>query len=297
MKASQRNTICVEDAEVIHHIAYPENQFVLRLRAPGCAATARPGSFVHLQCNQTIPMRRPLSIMRANADESWIELLYKTMGAGLTALSQREPGDKLSIIGPIGNGFSPDPDRPKAVMIGGGVGIPPLICLAEALRRDTGDQAEQAVAFFGSELPFPFELTESKIPLPGSPASASNSLEVIENLGITCRLATTAGFPGCFDGYVTDLARAWLNTLSDSALREITIFACGPGPMLRAAAGLAKEFDLPSQLCLEEFMACAVGGCAGCAVQVETSTGTAMKRVCVDGPVFNGNEIFPVADS
>jgi dihydroorotate dehydrogenase electron transfer subunit len=88
------------------------------------------------------------------------------------------------------------------------------------------------------------------------------------------------------------LARHWLQSLNDAARAEVEVFACGPTPMLRAVAQLAREFDLPCQVSLEEYMACAVGGCAGCVVEVQTPTGPAMKRVCVDGPVFDAKTVF-----
>jgi dihydroorotate dehydrogenase electron transfer subunit len=182
-------------------------------------------------------------------------------------------------------------------MIGGGVGIPPLIFLGEHLCDHGGHQAtahaSDTVAFFGSEIPFPFELQESAITLAGCPASATATIGLMESFNIPCRLASTAGFAGCYPGMVTDLAREWLETLAASKLTKTTLYACGPEPMLRATAKLAREFDLPSQLCLEEFMACAVGGCAGCTVRVKTDTGPAMKRVCVDGPVFAGEAVYP----
>jgi dihydroorotate dehydrogenase electron transfer subunit len=86
---------------------------------------------------------------------------------------------------------------------------------------------------------------------------------------------------------VTELARAWLHSLDEHGLRQVEIYACGPTPMLAAAARLAHEFGVPCQVSLEEYMACAVGGCAGCTVRIMTPTGAAMKRVCVDGPVFD----------
>ena len=302
MNRKHRNTICIEGAEVLHHLAFPSDQFILRLQAPECARKAIPGSFVHIQCDSDLPMRRPLSIMRINAEEGWIEVLYKTVGMGLLALSHHKPGDCINILGPIGNGFQPDPDRPLVVMIGGGVGIPPLIFLGEYLCDHTwrnncwhqvATHTADTVAFFGSEIPFPFELQESGITLAGCPASATTTIEIMENRNIPCRLASAAGFAGCYPGMVTDLAREWLKTLTAKRLAEATIYACGPEPMLRATAKLARAFDLPSQLCLEEFMACAVGGCAGCTVKVKTDTGPAMKRVCVDGPVFAGDAVYP----
>lgn len=289
MSRSDRNTIFVEDARVIEHRAYPGGQFVIRLAAPETAARARAGSFVHLRCEADIPMRRPLSIMRANPQEGWIELLYKVVGAGLKGLSHAAVGDELNLLGPIGNGFGIDPARPRAVLIGGGVGIPPLLFLAETLagRADLRPQV-----FFGSELPFPFDLVASGLPVAGVGDAATDSLALLEELGVPGRLASAAGLPGCRPGYVTDLARDWLETLDDAERDACLIYACGPEPMLLAAKALAADFGLPSQLCLEEFMACAVGGCAGCAVLVDTDDGPAMRRVCVDGPVFDGASVY-----
>jgi len=118
-------------------------------------------------------------------------------------------------------------------------------------------------------------------------------MPLLEEWGTPSRLATLSGFAGCFDGYVTELARAWLSAAAPAALAETDILACGPTPMLAATARLAREFSVPCQVALEEFMVCAVGGCAGCAVTVQTPAGPAMKRVCVDGPVFEADSVFP----
>lgn len=287
MTAAHRDTIFVEDAEVISQTAWPGDQYVTRLRSPRCALHARAGMFAHVRCAADLPMRRPLSIMRASASEGWIELLYKVVGEGLRQLGRVQPGDNVSLIGPIGRGFTVDPARPVICMIGGGVGIPPLIFLAEQLAVDSA-RAAQLVAFLGSELPFPFELAEQPAPLPGVPAAATRGIALLDKLGVPSRLASQAGHAGCFDGLVTGLADAWLSSLSVAERDRVVIAACGPGPMLAAAQRLAVNYRLPSQLCLEEYMACAVGGCAGCSVAVTTPDGIAMKRVCVDGPVFDG---------
>lgn len=294
MSGTHRNTICVEDAGVLRQTAYDNDQYVLRLAAPRCAARARPGTFVHVRCANDIPMRRPLSIMRANAGDGWIEVLYKIMGQGLQRLASVAPGDEISVLGPIGKGFEPDADRRTAVLIGGGVGIPPLIFLAEYVHAGGWNNHARSIAFFGSELPFPFDLCDAAVSLPGSPGTATRALTLLDQQGTPSRLATTAGFSGCYAGFVTELTREWLVTLPDDQLEQIMIYACGPGPMLAAVATLARSFELPSQLCLEEFMACGVGGCAGCAVEVQTPDGPAMKRVCVDGPVFAGNAVYPL---
>lgn len=286
-----RGTLFVEEARVIDVRSFPGDQFVIRLASPRCAASASPGSFVHVQCDEAIPMRRPLSIMRASADEGWIEVLFKIVGEGLRALARKEPGDVISSIGPIGHGFTPDPARPRALLIGGGVGIPPMVFLAERLKDDKPDW--QPLVIMGSEIPFPFDIESSSIATPWLDDEIVGTMPLIEQWGIPARLASLADFGGTYRGYVTDLAREWLESLSRDELEEVEIFSCGPTPMLEAVAALAREFGLPCQVSLEEFMACAVGGCAGCTVLVQTDDGPAMKRVCVDGPVFEAATVFP----
>jgi dihydroorotate dehydrogenase electron transfer subunit len=119
------------------------------------------------------------------------------------------------------------------------------------------------------------------------------TMPLLESWQIPARLASLSDFSGTYRGYVTDLARAWLSSLSKDELGGVEIFSCGPTPMLDAVAALAREFGVPCQVSLEEFMACAVGGCAGCTVLVQTPEGPAMQRVCVDGPVFDAASVFP----
>jgi dihydroorotate dehydrogenase electron transfer subunit len=119
-------------------------------------------------------------------------------------------------------------------------------------------------------------------------------MPLLEDLGIPSRLASRQGYPGCFDGLITDLAASWLNALDEATRATVEIFACGPTAMLRAVQRLAAEWSLSGELCVEEYMACGVGGCAGCAIRLQTQSGPAMKRVCVDGPVFRISEpVFP----
>lgn len=286
-----RNTIFVEDAPVLEQTAHAADQFVLRIKAPKCAARATPGSFVHLTCDPSVPMRRPLSIMRADPKGGWIEVLYKVVGPGLRHLSTRRAGDVVSTLGPIGIGFTPHPDRPRTLLVGGGVGIPPMIFLAERL-RDSRAAKWQPLVLMGSEIPFPFRARPSTIIVPGIPPGVIACMPLLEDWGIPSRLASFADFPGCHHGYVTSLAATWLATLAGEQLAQVEMFACGPTPMLKAAATVARQFGIACQVSLEEFMACAVGGCAGCTVLVQTEAGPAMKRVCVDGPVFDARAVF-----
>jgi dihydroorotate dehydrogenase electron transfer subunit len=279
---SHRGTIFVEEAEVLANERHPAGQHVVRMRSAKVAERAAPGSFVHLRCGPELAMRRPMSVMRTDPAEGWFEILFKEVGAGTRLLGGCERGDRLSVLGPIGRGFAPSPDRPRRLLLGGGVGIPPILFLAERLA------ASRPVVLMGSEVPFPFDLRRSALPEAGLPPGAA--LRCLEEAGIPSRTASRAGLPGCFDGLVTDLARGWLKVRS---LHErVGLFACGPEPMLRAVAELGREFGVPSQLALEEHMACGTGGCAGCNVLLQTPDGPAMKRVCVDGPVFDGASVF-----
>jgi len=287
-----RGTICLEDARILSHIHFDGDQHVLRLHSPRCAQRATPGSFVHLRCSDELPMRRPLSIMRSDPAAGWIEVLYKVIGPGSRLLARAQVEQSLSVLGPIGKGFEVHPGRPRILAIGGGVGIPPMVFLVERLIANA-DANWKPLVLMGSEIAFPFRVRPSTILVPGMPDAAIGCMPLLDEWGVPSRLATFSDFPGCFEGYVTDLARTWLRTLSSAQLNETEIFACGPTPMLAATARLAREFQLPCQVALEEFMACAVGGCAGCTVAVTTATGTAMKRVCVDGPVFEANSVFP----
>ena len=290
---SHRGTIFVEDAELLETREYPGQQYVIRLRAPKCAGAATPGSFAHLTCDPLLPMRRPLSIMRADAKSGWIDILYKIVGPGLEALSKQPQGATISVLGPIGKGFVPSAARPRTLLVGGGVGIPPMVFLAESLKARR-DARWSPLVLMGSEIPFPFATRPSTILVPGMPDGVIAAMPLLDAWGVPSRLASRSGFPGCFDGFVTDLAAEWLASLDSTTRAEVEIFACGPTPMLEAVARLAARFGLPCQVSLEEYMACAVGGCAGCTVKVKTPTGPAMKRVCVDGPVFDGYSVFDV---
>lgn len=281
-----RDTIFQEDAVILSHEAFEGDQFIVRVKAPECAAKAKPGQFVHLTVHPLQLLKRPISIMRVSASEGWVDLLYKVVGTGTELLSHRQVGESINMLGPIGNPFAVTRKRP--LLIGGGVGMPPMIFLAEALKND---KQKSPLVILGSEVPFPFTPRPSQIMINGLPEGVIASMPLLDDWGIASRLTSLQGYAGCHQGYVTDLARAWLTSLDDSARNEVEIFTCGPHPMIEAVVKVAREFDLPVQVSLEEFMACAIGGCAGCVVEVQTETGSAMKRVCVDGPVFDGYKI------
>lgn len=208
-----------------------------------------PGQFCQLQ----IPgfyLRRPISI--CDWDESGMTLIYKAVGQGTDALSRMRPGDLLDGLNGLGNGYDVAACGEKPLVIGGGVGIPPLYALTKALLA-AGKKPTVILGFNKMEEIF--------------------LLEEFEDLDVPVTVTTADGSFGT-RGFVTD-------ALPES---HDSFFACGPLPMLKA---VYQKCDAPGQLSLEERMGCGFGACMGCTVQ--TSAGP--KRVCKDGPVFRKEEL------
>jgi dihydroorotate dehydrogenase electron transfer subunit len=285
MSKTHRDSIGVFDCQILAHYQFDGDQYILTLDSVEIASNTIPGQFVHLRVSDAIPMRRPISVMSVDKINGTFDLLYKIVGEGTKKLSESKVGDILSVIGPIGNGFELT-DKKLPLLIGGGVGMPPMIAIAQKIK----DTDYDPFVILGSEAPFPF--TPEKSNIGPECDEASHTMPLLEEWGVACRLTSLQGFKGVYKGYVTDLAKSYLDTLSNNELSKVEVFSCGPLPMLEAVAKLAADYNLPCQVSLEEFMACAVGGCAGCVVEVKTDNGNSMKRVCVDGPVFDARKIF-----
>ncbi len=135
-------------------------------------------------------------------------------------------------------------DRPRRLLIGEGAGIGPTLFLAEQMR---GQALWAPLVLLGSDIPFPFRPRPSVIVIPTIPTGVIACMPLLEEWGIASRLASTAGFPGCFDGSVTDLADAWLSALDPTDLAEVEIFACGPPSMLDSIANSARRYSVPCQ--------------------------------------------------
>ena len=286
MVKTHRDTISVNDCQVLAHYQFEADQYIITLESKEIADSTRPGQFVHLSVSGMLAMRRPISVMSVDTDNGTFDLLYKIVGEGTKQLADRKIGDVLSVIGPIGNGFELT-DRKIPLLIGGGVGMPPMIAIAQKIKDNS---YYNPYVILGSEVPFPFEASQSS--LNGFNSSKFYTMPLLEEWRVPCGLASLQDYEGVYKGYVTDLAREYLDSLSSSDLKEVEVFTCGPNPMLEAVSKLSNEYNLPCQASLEEYMACAVGGCAGCVVEVATENGPAMKRVCVDGPVFDAKTVF-----
>lgn len=286
MKLANEAKILAEVGEISGHQVHDGLQHIFQIRAPEIAARSNPGQFVHVDCGPEWLLRRPMSIMQAGEDT--IEILFKEVGHGTRWLASRKIGDAIDLLGPIGNTFTPVKGRPIRVLLGGGVGIPPILYFADQLSTTS----PQPWVIAGSELPFPFETESARFSFPGVEKRGYDSIARLQARAIPNRLCSMSALPGTFRGYVTDLAESLLSSLGKEELQQVSLYACGPTPMLKATADLARRHTLPCQLSLEEYMACGVGGCAGCVVEVVTSAGAAMQRVCVDGPIFDSSTVF-----
>ncbi|VAW92477.1 Dihydroorotate dehydrogenase (NAD(+)), electron transfer subunit [hydrothermal vent metagenome] len=289
MTKDNRNTILSESCKIISHQAFKGEQFIVTVLAPEISKRALAGSFVHIQTDSALAMRRPISIMQADPESGTITLLYKVLGHGTKLLSQRKIGESLDILGPIGTPFELHSDKTIPLLIGGGVGLPPMVFIADTIQKFKKQFTPFVI--MGSEVPFPFQTQPSKLTVNGIPDAVNATMPLLEEWNIASRLCSLQNYTGCYQGYVTDLAKLWLASLSPQQLAKVEIFSCGPNAMLAAVSKLAKQYDLPCQVSLEEYMACAVGGCAGCVVKIKTKNEVAMKRVCVDGPVFDAHQV------
>ncbi|MDQ6951897.1 MAG: dihydroorotate dehydrogenase electron transfer subunit [Mariprofundaceae bacterium] len=274
-----------ENAKIIAHVHHDGEQAIMRLHAPKTAKQAKAGQFVHLRVSQAKALRRPISIMLCNAEKGTVDLLYKKIGEGTHQLAERKVGESLAMLGPIGVPFNLSDTSKRYICIGGGVGIPPMVFAADTLQKNGG----RPIVFAGSEVPFPFALKPSTFLLPGMQGNTTLTITSLEERDIPCRLASNAGLYGCYEGHVPNLARDYLLALNEEERQQCILLSCGPHPMLHAVARLGRELNIPAQLSLEEYMACAVGGCAGCVVKTLEDGQEKYRRVCVDGPVFDAN--------
>ena len=285
----QRNKIFVEDAAILKHDHCRGDQHVIRFSSPKISSYAQPGAFIHLSCGEAPLLRRPMSILSTDPISGSLEVLYKVVGQGSKLLSRQTVGTTLSVMGPIGHPFQYLNQCNQPLLIGGGVGVPPVIFLAESMRKI----GLRPILLVGTEVPLPFEISISRNRVCGVDSTVDATISPLDKKGIPNRLASLQGYKGFYRGYVTELANQWIQAAKDE-MTQVKIFACGPIAMLQTVSALAERHDIDCEISLEEYMACAVGGCAGCTVRVCINGIVTMKRVCVDGPVFNSREIlFP----
>lgn len=236
-----------ERAEVVAHQGFDGQQFVLKLRAPECARHAAPGGLLELTFDAPPDARYQCFIMRADADQGTVELLYQVEDTVTEQLSTQQKGDRLWTSVTTDRPFVPHPQRPRALLLGEGSGMAPAIFLAEALLNSAA-AAWKPLVLLGSEAPFPFRARPSAILTFGIPDGVIACMPLLEEWGIASRLATRQGFPGCYDGSVIELATEWLQSLDEITLAEVEVFASGAETMLREATQVARRFGIPAQV-------------------------------------------------
>lgn len=239
----------------------------LVLDAPALAEAALPGQFVMIRVSETTDplLRRPFSLFRADESAGTAEILFRIMGRGTSMLDRLQPGEKVDVVGPLGKPF-PSLPKDEIVLVGGGVGIPPLFFYAEWVRGR--EPARNVHVLMGGR-------TERDLA----------AREEFERLGVDLEMATDDGSAG-HAGLVTDLLRPFLGP-------SHAILACGPAPMLKAVSEMAKKSKTKCYVSVEERMACGLGVCMGCAVPVRSAGEARSYRLaCTDGPVFDAEEVL-----
>ena len=246
--------------------------FLMRFKASGIASGAIPGQFVEIQVSEgeTPFLRLPLSICAVDREAGSIDLLFEAVGPKTEALKRMGIGTEAACLGPLGRGFRPPPFGRTGLLVGGGIGIPPLLFWGEVLRA----QGYRTILLAGAR-------TADK--------HLSDSLLMADAQKV--RRATDDGSMG-HAGLVTDLLAEELKGED-----EYAVFTCGPHGMMAAVAALCAECGVACQASLEEYMACGIGICVGCVVEVIHEEGKGgsdyerYRRVCVDGPVFDARQV------
>lgn len=250
-------------ARIIENRRIAQGFYKMRLASAYLAKNSKPGQFVEIKCSEEneILLRRPLGVHRIF--DGGIEVLYEVIGKGTEALSARRKGGALDIIGPMGKGFEFSTAKKPALIIAGGMGVAPLLYLAERMAN---------------------KKTKPYVMIGARTASHILCEKEFKKLGCFCLISTEDGSKG-HRGYVTDMMRHLLIVIR---CKVSGIYACGPHPMLKAVSHIANSLGIPCQVSMEERMACGVGVCLGCPVKVASG---GYKMVCKDGPVFDAKEI------
>lgn len=262
----------------------------------------RPGEqFVPTQpdfCGPVAFLRRPFSIAGRGDDGqgTWLEVIGREVGVGTRWLAQLRTGDAVDLIGPLGNAFELPAGKLMGLLVGGGVGLPPMFYLAEAL-----DAAGwRAVGFVGAQSADLLAVTIDPKHPPGQDGAARRCVKQFGRFGFDTIVTTNDGKVG-MHGLITDGFARHLGTLGEDDKARAVVFTCGPEPMMHAVADLAEAHGIDCQVCLEQAMACGMGTCQSCVVRIEDHANPhgcgesgrpwRYKLACTDGPVFNATSV------
>ena len=303
-------------ARVVANLRLCEGHYRLRLEVEGFPPS-RPGQFLQVQCRPMegqqdlreldwkdgrLPqatqrellgiepiLRRPLSLAGRQdvGGVARLDVIYRVIGTGTRWLAGAVEGDEISILGPLGNGFEIR-DRPAA-LVGGGVGIPPMIYLAAAL----AGAGNPVVALNGARTAALLPLTLIPGVAPRADGEPTGAVAEFAELGVPSAVATDDGCLG-YAGLVSAAFEKWLNAHRPGA-DDLVVYGCGPEAMMRAVARTCEGHGLECQLALERHMACGMGTCQSCIVKVKDpakANGWSYKLCCADGPVFDATQLL-----
>lgn len=246
---------------ILEKRAIAKDTFSFTLLCPEIAKIACPGQFVHI-LPKGFGLRRPISIAGIDPEAGTLRIVFAVRGKGTDVLADLHQGDDMDMIAPLGRGFTLMPDAQHVVLVGGGIGVPPMLPLAKYY----GEKAT-AVSGFRS---YPQVILQEDLAAAGSRT-------------ICC---TEDGTAGDTKGFVTDVLEQLLQMGVDA------VYACGPTPMLRAVSEVCIRTATYCEVSLEERMACGIGACLGCACKTKNASGEEQfVHVCKNGPVFRAEEV------
>ena len=249
-------------SKVLANAPVAPGHYVLRLEAPKIAKASKPGQFVQLTCGDSCDPLLPRPFSFLDTDPQTISILYHVVGQGTKLLSQLKKGDMIWVLGPLGKGFTLK-HAGQRLLVGGGVGIPPLYHLAKVLK---GKKTE---VFLGAR-------NKNLLLCEGGFKKIKTGLH----------LSTDDGSKGS-KGFVTQSLEKYIQNVPTQSHSSLLIQTCGPTPMLKAVSQLAAKYRIACEVSVEVPMACGFGACLGCAIKLKDRYAIA----CVEGPVFKGETI------
>ena len=255
-----------QTVQIVSNVRDTDSYFRLVLRTPQIAPLIQPGQFAHVRVTplKDALLRRPFSIFQVTGDT--FSILYKTVGKGTDALARMRTGEELSVIAPLGHGFTvPQPGGETPLLVAGGYGMAAMYLLAQR-------SPQKGIVFVGGRKLVDI-LCEKEFAA----------------LGWEVRATTEDGSHG-EKGLVTQPLLAEIKN-SKLKTQNFKIYACGPTPMLKAVGKIAEDFNLPAELSMDEHMCCGVGVCLTCVIPVKTGGGWEYQRTCTEGPVFDSRRI------
>lgn len=238
--------------------------FKMTLESADIAAGAVPGQFINIKCCEGINalLRRPISICNVDVKNNTFDLVFQLKGTGTQMLAAMKPGDIVDILGPLGNSFDIDPVYKNIAVVGGGIGVFPLLFL---LKRSGAAVKNTYLGFRNKDF----------VVLKNDFYEASSKLSI----------STDDGSAG-YKGLVTDLLEKDLQNNKPDI-----IYACGPTPMIKKAVLLASKYEIPCQVSMEQRMGCGIGACLVCACKTKEKDGWKYSHICKDGPVFWSSDV------